>query len=128
VTERKVLLVDDEKEFVEATTVLLESGGYQVVAAYSGKEAREKALAEEPDLVVLDVMMESDTAGFEVARWLRSESATERTPIIMLTAVNQKYPLNFDADEIWLPVDAFLEKPVDPEQLLAEVHSKLPAD
>ena len=124
--EQKVLLVDDDKEFVEATRVLLESSGYQVVAACNGREAREKALEEEPGLVVLDVMMESDTAGFEVARWLRSDSATEQIPIVMLTGVNQKYPLNFDADEIWLPVDVFLEKPVDPKQLLAEVQNKLP--
>ena len=125
--EQKVLLVDDDKDFVEVTRVLLESNGYKVVTAHSGKGARKKAIAEKPDLIILDVMMETDTAGFDAARWLRSQEMTAKTPVIMLTGVNQKYPFQFGPDDIWLPVDEFFEKPVAPEKLLEVVKRKTTA-
>lgn len=117
----KILLVDDEPDFVEVTQTLLESHDFDVVTAYSGAEAREKAPEEQPDLIILDVMMETQTEGFDVARWLREREDTQGIPIIMLTAVNQEVPWRFEPDEIWLPVDTFLDKPVSPERLLAEV-------
>lgn len=106
----------------------LESAGYNVATAHNGEDGKKQALDSEPDLIILDVMMETDSAGFEVARWLRSEENTERIPIIMLTAINQKFPMQFDKDEIWLPVDEFLEKPVNPDDLLEIVKSKVSAE
>jgi len=120
VAARKVLLIDDEKEFVEVTKVLLEANGFEVVTAYDGQSGTQQALAEKPDVVVLDVMMETRTAGFDVARRLRANDETKGIPIIMLTAVNQEVPWRFEPDDIWLPVDVFLDKPVSPERLLAE--------
>ena len=117
---KKVLLVDDEREFVEVTKVLLESNGFEVATAYSAEEGKKQAAAETPDLIVLDVMMETKTAGFDVARWLRTNEGTKKIPIIMLTAVNQEVPWRFEPDDIWLPVDVVLDKPVSPERLLAE--------
>lgn len=117
----KVLLVDDEKEFVEVTQVLLESNDFDVVTAHSAEEGKKKAVEEKPDVIILDVMMETRTAGFDAARWLREREETNTIPIIMLTAVNQEVPWRFESDEVWLPVDEFLDKPVSPEKLLAEV-------
>jgi CheY-like chemotaxis protein len=121
----RILLVDDEEDFVEMTAALLENNGYEVETAYSGQEAQEKALEVEPDLVILDVMMETEMAGFEAARWMRSQEPLNDTPIILLTAVNKKMDFTFGPDEGWLPVDSFLDKPVSPEKLLAEVDHKL---
>ena len=118
---KKVLLVDDEPEFVEVTKVLLESNGFEVATAHSGEQGKKVAEAELPDLVILDVMMETRTAGFDAARWLRAQDATKGIPIIMLTAVNQEVPWRFESDSVWLPVDVFLDKPVSPERLLGEV-------
>jgi CheY-like chemotaxis protein len=120
-SKKKVLVVDDEKELVEVTRVLLESNGFEVSAAYSGEEGMKAALAQKPDVIILDVMMETTSAGFDVARWLRGQDATRKIPIIMLTAVNQNVPWRFGTDEVWLPVDVFLDKPVSPEKLLREV-------
>ncbi len=117
----KIMLVDDEPDFVEVTQTLLESHSFDVVTAHSGAEARQKAPEEKPDLIILDVMMETRTEGFDVARWLREREDTGRIPIIMLTAVNQEVPWRFEPDEMWLPVDTFLDKPVSPERLLGEV-------
>lgn len=123
-----ILLVDDDEDFLEVTASLLEEGGYEVDTAVSGKDAREKALDASPDLIVLDVMMETDLAGVETARWLRSQEATRKTPIIMLTGVNQEVPFKLGPDDIWLPVDEFLEKPVSGDRLLGEVRQKLPLE
>ena len=67
----KIMLVDDDQDFVEVLSMTLEGEGYEVVTAYSGEEARESIPEEMPHLIVLDVMMETETEGFKVARWLR---------------------------------------------------------
>jgi len=121
----KVLLVDDEQDFVDIVSAELEAEGFEVVTAYSGEEAREKAPEEKPDAIVLDVMMETKTEGFKVARELRQRDDTKDIPLIMLTGVNQEYPFQFGPDNMWLPVDTFLEKPVDAEQLVGELRTKL---
>ncbi len=123
----KVLLVDDDRDFLETNRLVLESNGYEVHAAHDGESGKKKALEVQPDVIVLDVMMETNQAGFDAARWLRSQEATNGIPIIMLTAINQEFPLNFDKDEVWLPVDEFLEKPISPEKLLKTVKEKAPA-
>jgi len=115
------MLVDDSKEFVETMRTMLEANGFDVDVAYSGEQARTKAAQDPPDVFILDVMMETKTAGFETARWLRQQPNTREVPIIMLTAVNQEFPFEFGPDEVWLPVDVFLEKPVNPRRLLSEV-------
>jgi len=121
----KVLLVDDDVDLVEVNKTLLEAKSHEVVSAHNSQDGREKAKAEKPDVIVLDVMMEKKTAGFDLARELRSDEDTKNIPIIMLTAVNQEVPWRFGPDEIWLPVDEFIEKPVDPDKLLAAVEKAL---
>ncbi|MFW6189363.1 MAG: response regulator transcription factor [Planctomycetota bacterium] len=117
----KVLLVDDDREFVEVTSILLESNDFDVATAYNAEDGKQAAVAEQPDVIILDVMMETQTAGFDAARWLREREETADIPIILLTAVNQEVPWRFESDEVWLPVDEFLDKPVSPEKLLNEV-------
>ena len=114
----KVLLVDDDVDFVEATKIVLESNDYEVVAAFNGKEGLEKAKETKPNAIVLDVMMTHKTEGFDTARDLRNDEETKDIPIVMLTAVNQEVPWKFDADSVWLPVDKFVEKPIQPDKLL----------
>ena len=125
-TRKKVLLVDDDADFVEMNRAVLEKNGYEVITACNGRECVEKARAEKPDLVVLDVMMATDTEGFDVARNLQHYSRdTKNIPIIMITSVGEKYPFNFEPDEWWLPVQVFIEKPITPEHLLREVRKQL---
>ena len=121
----KILVVDDEQDFVEIVSAELEGEGYEVITANSGEEAREKAPEEKPDAIVLDVMMETKTEGFKVARDLRERDDTKDIPLVMLTGVNQEYPFGFGPDDMWLPVDTFLEKPVDADQLIGELKTLL---
>ena len=99
--------------------------GYAVAVAYSGAECLEKARAERPDLIVLDVMMATRSEGFNVSRDIRNSEFTKDIPILMVTSVNQTVPYKFAPDDTWLPVDAFIEKPVSPERLLAEVAKRV---
>lgn len=114
---KKILAVDDERHIVRLVQVNLERAGYHVVTAFDGKEALEKVEAENPDLVVLDVMMPY-MDGFEVLQTLRKNPNTRDLPVIMLTAKAQ------DADVFrgWQSgVDCYLTKPFNPMELIAFV-------
>ncbi len=114
---RKILAVDDEKHIVRLVQVNLERAGYEVVTANDGKEALQKVQTEQPDLVVLDVMMPY-MDGFEVLQNLRRNPSTRDIPVIMLTAKAQ------DADVFrgWQSgVDCYLTKPFNPMELISFV-------
>lgn len=123
----KILVIDDDPDIALATRLTLESGGYTVIEAHNSKDGLDRVLSEKPDLIVLDVMMDSPTAGFQTALALRSHDPDSpyadfrSVPILMLTSVHQTTPLRFSPDESFLPVDAFMDKPLVPEKFLAKV-------
>lgn len=120
----KILLVDDDPDIVESMRVVLEGKGYDVVAAASGEEGLRKVKSESPDLIILDVMMETDDKGFDVSRKIRAEEASKSTPILMLTSIREKTGSSFRkeaGDDTWLPVDDYVEKPLKPDDLIAKV-------
>jgi CheY-like chemotaxis protein len=122
---RTVLLVDDDADFVEMNRVLLEENGYAVRVAFSGKQCLEEVAACRPDLIILDMVMENPSDGFDVSRELRNSEYTKSIPLVMITSVNDSIPFRIEPDRTWLPVDALLEKPVDPQLLLAVVDKAL---
>jgi CheY-like chemotaxis protein len=124
-TKKTVLLVDDDADFVEMNRVVLENNGYRIVVAYNWTECLEKVRSEKPDLIILDVMMATQSEGFNVSRDLRNSEHTKNIPLIMVTSVNETVPFKFEPDDTWLPVDTFIEKPIAPERLLAEVNKRL---
>jgi CheY-like chemotaxis protein len=110
-----VLIIDDDEDFAEAVAAVLESEGYQVALEHDPANVMECLNRKQPDAILLDVMFpENPSEGFELARRIRKQYP--EMPILMLTAVNQQFPLGFsskDFDPTWLPVADFLEKPVD---------------
>ena len=124
---KKILLIDDDVDFVEMNRAYLANNNYDVIFAYNGKDGLSKAKEEYPDLIVLDVMMTEVGEGFEVARNLKKEEATKMIPIIMLTSVNQEhgFDLMIGADATWNPVDCFLEKPLGAKDLTAKIKEML---
>ena len=124
-TKKKILLVDDDADFVNLHKAALERNGYEVAVAYNGNECLEKVLIEEPDLIVLDVMMATKSDGFNVSRELRNSEQTKHIPQLMVTSINETTTFRFERDETWLPVDALIDKPLEPQQLLAEVEKLL---
>jgi len=127
----KILVIEDDADMVMAVRMPLEANGYTVYEASTGEEGLQKVKEIEPDLILLDVMMETTTAGFQVSLKLRnpdsdSEYAAYRnTPIIMLTAIHTTTSLRFTPNEEYLPVDVFLDKSVDPDKLLSTIDELL---
>ncbi len=125
----KILIVEDDPDMVTALRMPLEASGYEVYVASSGQEGLQKVKEVNPDLIILDVMMETTTAGFQVSLQLRSpdpksEYAPYRNiPILILTAIHTTTSLRFGPDEAYLPVDDFVDKPIDPEVLLSKVRA-----
>ena len=124
-----ILIVDDDEDFAQTTATVLRNEGHEVQIELDTDDAVQSMQKKTPDLAVLDVMFPEDiSAGFELARFMRHESDQFKTiPILMLTAINTKFPLGFgpkDIDDDWLPVTDFLEKPVDFDVLVNKV-SKL---
>lgn len=121
----RVLIVDDDTDFTEAARRVLQSDGHDVRVLTFIEKAMEALHADPPDCLVLDVMFPEDaTAGFDLAREVRKHDALLRLPILILTAVNTRFPLGFgpkDIDNHWLPVQDFLEKPVDFDVLKEKV-------
>lgn len=124
---KKILLIDDDIDVIEMNRAILTRAGYRVSAAFDGDEGFQKILAEKPDLVILDVMMNSVGEGFELARRVRSNAATRDIPILMLSGVNREFDfsLRIGPDEDWNPVNVFLDKPVAKDLLLNKVKEML---
>ena len=122
----KILLVDDDIDFVEATKIVLESKPYEVIVAHEGDEALRKARAENPDLIILDIIMPVKD-GFTAAEQLKKDPQLSKIPVIMLTSFSSR------GQETSLPVsrgfaleaEDYVEKPIAPEELLARLDKLL---
>ena len=125
-----VLIVDDDEDFASAVAAVLRGAGHEVGIELDPQSGLASIEGRRPDLVILDVMFPEDaSAGFELARTIRHYSEKVKDiPVLMLTAVNQRFPLGFtpnDIDESWMPVADFLEKPVDFDVLRSKVAALL---
>ena len=133
--KERILIVDDDPDIVEAMRLILEPQNYEVISAGSSAEGLVAVKETTPDLIVLDVMMETDTEGFHFAYTLRNAEAGseyeafKNTPILMLTAISQRTGMQFDpgSDEAFLPVDDFVEKPIKPEDLVSKIQKLIAA-
>ena len=126
-----VLIIDDDEDFADTAATILRDAGYEVHSELGIENAEKSMKSRRPDLIILDVMFpESSSAGFTLARKIRHfDEELKDIPILMLTAVNVKFPLGFssrDIDDTWLPVNDFLEKPVNFDILRNKVSAMLP--
>lgn len=129
----KILVIDDDKDVIELIRITMEANNYEVYGAENGTEGLRKVKEIHPDLIILDVMMDTITEGFQVSYRLRSQDPKSeyrdyaKIPLIMLTGVSQKMHMKFSPahDGEYLPVDEFLEKPVRVEPLLEKVKKLL---
>jgi two-component system alkaline phosphatase synthesis response regulator PhoP len=122
----KILLVDDDPDFVQATKVVLESQPYEVITALSGKEGLKRAREERPDLVLLDIIM-PEVDGFQVCQQLKKDPQLAQIPVIMITSFSERYmetslPMS---QGLTLEADDFVDKPVAPNELLIRVQKWL---
>lgn len=121
----RIMVVDDDIESAKITATILQSKGHEAVLLHSTENAIEMLTRMMPDLVILDVMFpDNPLAGFDLAREIRRHPAIKNLPILLLTAVNQEFPMGFcdsDIDANWMPIQSFIEKPFKIDDLLRVV-------
>jgi len=117
----KILVVDDDPDFVESTRLVLESQGYEVISAANSSEGWDRVQEEKPDLVILDVVMASVLDGLQMSQRMHDDAAHRNIPILMITSIaNIDYAALFPTDEA-IHIDTFLTKPVSADRLLGAV-------
>lgn len=125
---KKILIVDDDVDFIQANKVALESMGFEVITATDSRQGVELAEQEKPDLITLDLMMEQMYSGFSVVEALNAHEETAGIPIIMISAVTTETGFRVDTGgqkPAWLDVVEFVHKPIDPVDLAKKAASIL---
>lgn len=122
---KKILIIDDDPDFVRSTSIILKGAGYEVSEAFSGREGLEKSKSDNPDLYIIDLMMETYSEGSNLAQALAKDKKTKNKPRIMITSVDVKGPWDSYPRDEWSSCDCVLQKPVSPESLLKHVERAL---
>jgi DNA-binding response OmpR family regulator len=124
----KILVVDDQKDIVDTVSFSLQQEGYEVLTAFDGQEALKIARTEQPDLIVLDVMLPKEN-GYQVARYLREDEKEgklpKRTKILMLTARTVPEKQREEFLQTWSGAEVFMYKPFDLDELVRQVGEML---
>jgi CheY-like chemotaxis protein len=120
--KHRILVIDDDVQHVDSVKTLLESVGYEIACAYQPEKGLALAREQRPDLILLDVMFAGPPGpdGIELSRRLRQDPDLKEVPVIILSGVRKvlDFPVKIGPDETWMPVKAFLEKPIKPDHLL----------
>jgi CheY-like chemotaxis protein len=122
----KILVVDDDSDFQNATRIVLEKEGHTIIAAKNGDEGYQRAQKDHPDLVILDVMMDSVLDGVSMSQQMHDDDSTREIPILMVTSIaNTDYAELFPTDE-YIHIRGFMSKPIVPAKLIKQVNKLLP--
>ncbi len=124
---KKIVMIDDNKDYVFTMKTFLERNEFDVVTAGDGKAGIELVKKEKPDLILLDVMMELLFSGFEVYRQLKIDPELKKIPLIGISGMGDEISLKYDKekDSEYFDPDEFMEKPVDKELLLKKINGLL---
>ncbi len=123
----RILLVDDDVDFIDLNKAVLENHGFDVAVAFSGREGLDKVKFEQPDVIVLDLMLEKHDTGFTFAKVLKADPRYKNIPILMLTAVAGEtgYDFSQEMDGYWMKTDDYASKPLLPEELMKRIDELL---
>jgi len=125
-TKKKILLVDDDRDFLEGTKIILEKNNFEVATGVSGKECLDKLSSFKPDLLILDIMMPKKS-GFEICKEIKGNLEYSKIPVLMLTALKQKLTKSSYSISEGLNLEAedYIDKPVEPEELISRINNLL---
>jgi NADH-quinone oxidoreductase subunit E len=121
--KNKILVIDDDLDFVEAISLVLSANGYEPIKASGGREGFNKAKQESPDLILLDMMMAYKDEGAEIAKALSQDISLKNTPVLLVTGIRKEEDPDSKFKMGDLPVKAVIDKPVDPEVLLKNIRT-----
>jgi len=122
-SKKRVLIIDDDRDYGDALRIVLENNGYQVHHALNIRDGREALEKERPNLIILDVMMDRHTDGFDLCYSLKHDENCRQIPVMMVTAVTEKTGFKFspETDGEYLQADAYVAKPIPVAELLSRV-------
>ncbi len=118
---KRILIVDDDRDFVEAIATFLEAHGFAVARAHTGEEGTRQAKMERPDLILMDIMMSDRTEGFFAISEIRRDPALKNIPIFLVSGMCTHLPAFEIPEGAWMAHDVFFSKPVDTGQLLERI-------
>jgi DNA-binding response OmpR family regulator len=121
----KILVVDDDPDFVNLTRTILQSRDYEVITASNGEKALAAMRKEKPDLVLLDIMMSYILDGLDVGREMAEDAELKDIPVIMVTSLTGARVQAEQLSGEYVPVEDWMHKPIDPEQLLTKIEAAL---
>lgn len=127
---RKLLVIDDDPDFVAGVKAILEGAGYKVDVAYNPKDGFRALETMSYDLLLLDIMMGRGAEGIMIARKLRKDARLREIPVLIITGIREQIAFLFPGQAVhphFVPVDELVEKPVEPEMLLEKVSALLQA-
>ena len=127
----KILIVDDNKDYLFVMETFLKRNGFDTVTAEDGQNGLDSIELEKPDLIILDIMMEGLFSGFELAKKLRTDPALKAIPVLGASGIGEELGVTFEKHHLlrkYFSQDDFFEKPVDKERLLAKIREKLGQD
>lgn len=123
---KRILIVDDDRDFVEAVACFLEAEGLAVLRAYTGAEGIRLAKMERPDLIIMDIMMNERTEGFFAIQEIRHEPELKNVPIFVVSSLCTRLPdFQVPPSGGWAAHDVFFAKPLNTTQLLEKIHQRL---
>ena len=127
--KKKILIVDDDRDYGDALRIVLENNGYEVKHVLNICDGQKAVEGERPNLIILDVMMDRHTDGFDLCYNLKHDDACRTIPIMMVTAVTEKTGFKFspETDGEYLEADAYVAKPIPVAELLSRVNRMIGA-
>lgn len=125
--KEKILLIDNDTNFLETTKIYLEQNGFNVIVAQSLKQAIDKAQFEQPDLIIVELMLEKHDTGFSISKHVKANPLLKNTKILMVSSAKEKTGAEFtqQLDGYWMKTDDYMNKPVSSEELLSRIKALL---
>ena len=122
---KRILIIDDDVDFVDLNKAVLESNGFEVETAFSAREGMDKVQFDAPDLILLDLMLEKHDTGFSFAKSIKADPRFKNIPILMISAVASEtgYDFSQEQDGYWMKTDGFVPKPVEPDVLVQKINA-----
>ena len=124
---KRILIIDDDVDFVDLNKAVLENNGFEVETAFSAREGMDKVQFDAPDLILLDLMLEKHDTGFSFAKSIKADPRYKDIPVLMISAVASEtgYEFSQEQDGYWMKTDGFVPKPVEPDVLVQKINALL---
>ena len=125
--QKRILIIDDDVDFVDLNKAVLENNGFEVETAFSAREGMDKVQFDAPDLILLDLMLEKHDTGFSFAKSIKADPRYKDIPVLMISAVASEtgYEFSQEQDGYWMKTDGFVPKPVEPDVLMQKINALL---